>query len=481
MNRQQHKPSAYFIGIKGVGMTMLAQFLQKSGWEVSGSDIVDTFLTDKVLAGAGIKVFSPFAVGNLPAQTDLIVFSSAYNSENNPELRFISNNSKHFKNVKILNYAAALGEVFNRYQGVAVCGSHGKTTTAAWLGYVLKQAGLNPNVLVGSRVPQFKGSSLQGGSHYLVAEADEYQNKLRYFRPRGVVLNNIDYDHPDWFANLTAYRRVFKDFIKRLPAKGFLVYNADDAETTKIIRFCPAKLISYRLVSGDFGSGADYLAYDLKNQGTYQVFKVSYQGQDLGEFKIGLWGRHNVLNALAVIATAHRLKVSWFDIKKYLRIFKGTERRAQVLGQYRSATIIDDYAHHPTEIQATLQALRNHFSDQKLIAVFHPHTFTRTKALLADFARSFLLADELVVLDIYASAREKQGGISSRDLVAAIKEFNKEQKYHQIVRYLPTFSKVLTYLESHLNKKDVLVLLGAGDVFRVGQRLLSKNNRHIKK
>ena len=471
---------AYFIGIKGVGMTMLAQFLKKRAWLVSGSDVQDSFLTDQVLASAKIKVFSPFSVNNLPSQkTDLIVYSSAYTVDNNSELNFIFNHPEFFKSSKILSYAAALGEIFNQYKGIAVCGTHGKTTTTAYLGYVLQKAGIKPNVLVGSRVPQFKGSSLHGSSPYFIAEIDEYQNKLRYFKAQGVILNNIDYDHPDFFPNLSAYRQVFQDFISRLSNRNFLVYNKSDLNIAKIISQTKAKLISYKIVKENFSNDeADYLAYNLKTKGRYQSFRLNYHGHDWGEFKTFLWGEHNIANALAVIASARQLKVAKEDIRKYLKTFRGTERRNQVLGYYQGAMIIDDYAHHPTEIKATLQALRNHFPNKKIITVFHPHTFSRTKALLIDFAKSFFKVDELIILAIYGSAREQKGGVSGRDLVKSVKEFNKLKGIKQSVHYIPSLEKAMSNLEKRLNENQILILLGAGDVFRLGQALLAKSAKN---
>jgi UDP-N-acetylmuramate--alanine ligase len=325
---------------------------------------------------------------------------------------------------------------------------------------------------VGSRVPQFRGSSLKGKSPYLVAEVDEYQNKLQYFQPRGVVLNNIDYDHPDYFKTKASYVKVFTDFLKKIPRRGFLVMNQSDSDSRRIKKYCAGNIISYDLVPGNFGSGADYLAYDVRTQAGYQDFLLSYQGQALGRFKIKLWGEHNIFNALAVIATARQLKVSWVEIKKHLASFTGTERRAQVLGTYRGATIIDDYAHHPTEIRATLQGLKSHYQSKKIITVFHPHTFTRTKALFKDFVGSFEAADTLIILDIYGSAREKQGGVSSFELARAIKKHNQARSVSQSVKYIKTIPQAAEYLRKLLKSSDVLLLMGAGDVFRIGQYLL---------
>lgn len=506
------KKQIYLIGIKGVGMTMLAQFLVAQGHKVSGSDITDSFMTDKVLKKEKIKVLSPFSVANIPASLDMIIYSSAFNAANNPEMAYIKKQPALFKNIPIFSYAEALGNIFNEYDGIAVCGSHGKTTTSAWLGYVLMTAGRKPNVLVGSRVPQFKGSSLKGTSSDFIAEVDEYQNKLQYFKPRGVVLNNIDYDHPDYFKNRAAYTKVFAAFLKKIPAAGFLVFNGRDREIKKIKQYCRGRRRSYDLAPNAktfvaaeeaIGEGrealkdkknnsVDYLAYDLRLKTGYQIFKVasrevSRKGKmrvetvsGLGEFKIQLWGEHNVLNALAVIAASRELQVPLEKVRSALASFIGTERRAQVLGKYRGAWIIDDYAHHPTEIAATLKGLRAHYPNKNIITVFHPHTFTRTKALFPDFVASFNVSSELIILDIYGSAREKQGGVSSRQLAAAIAKSNQRKKITQPVKYLGTMPEVTAYLRQHLSPKDVLLLMGAGDVFRVGEALLKTPNKSVK-
>ena len=431
-------------------MTMLAQFLAAQGNIVSGSDVPESFMTDKVLRRKKIKVFSPFAVKNIPAAAELIIYSTAYNPQNNPELAFIKDNPARFKKAKVLSYPEALGAIFNQYYGIAVCGSHGKTTTSAWLGYVLSRAGLEPNVLVGSYVPQFKGSSLIGKSKYFVAEVDEYQNKLKYFKPRGVVLNNIDYDHPDFFKNKKAYRQVFIDFIKKIPQDGWLVVNEDDPEAKAVAKFCRGRVVFYA----------------AKN------FTV-------GNLKLSLPGRHNLYNAQAVMSAAYLLGVNPSKIEKYLASFTGTERRLQLLGKYRGAAVIDDYAHHPTEIKASLAAMRQKYPRQKIITVFHPHTFTRTKKFFKDFARSFAATDELIILDIYGSAREKQGGVSSKQLAAEIIKVNKavgkakkSGRIIQTVKHIATMPEVIKYLKSKLKAGDVLLLMGAGDVFRIGEALL---------
>ncbi|MBN2884306.1 UDP-N-acetylmuramate--L-alanine ligase, partial [Patescibacteria group bacterium] len=406
----------YLIGIKGVGMTMLAQFLHEKGKIVSGSDIADTFMTDAVLRSRKIKVFTGFKAEQIPAGS-VIIYSSAYNQQNNVELSYIYQHQKKFAKQIILNYAQAIGALFNSYQGIAVCGSHGKTTTTAWLGFVLRDLGLEPNVVAGARVPQFKGSSMIGNSPYFIAEADEYQNKLQYFQPYGVVLNNIDFDHPDYFKNKTAYFRVFQNFVEKIPPAGFLVANASDQQVQKLLTSTKAHIISYALADKLTGknNALSLLGHSVRYEKGWQYFQVN----DWGEFKIRLYGRHNLENALAVLASALALGIEPMAAKKSLAKFTGTARRAELLGEYQHIPIFDDYAHHPTEIKATLQAFKEVYPNKRLVLVFHPHTFSRTKSLFADFVTSFAQADVLALMEIYASAREKQGGVSSLDLIEA--------------------------------------------------------------
>ncbi|MCG2697926.1 UDP-N-acetylmuramate--L-alanine ligase, partial [Candidatus Parcubacteria bacterium] len=412
-------------------------------------------MTDKVLKKFGVKVIEKFDAVNIPKDADLIIYSSAYNADNNAEVAASLAGKK-----KVLTYASALAEVFNQRYGIAVVGSHGKTTTTAWLGYVMQQAGMEPNVMAGARVGQFGGCGITGKSDYMVIEADEYQNKLKHLQPKAALLNNIDYDHPDFFADKEEYEKVFIEFIKKIPKKGFLIANFDDPIIRKIVNVnCKGRVIGYAI-----NEAADYIAYGIKQQAGKQYFKVRMEDSffteaieneddenikiaplshkersgrgaggegELGDFCIRLSGRHNVSNALAVIAACVELGVELVDIRKYMEEFSGAARRMQILGKFNGAVIIDDYAHHPTEIKATLAGAREIYPKNKLIVVFHPHTFTRTKALLDDFAKSFGLADEVIVLDIYGSAREKHGGVHSRDLVDLIKHENTKTRKHE--------------------------------------------------
>ncbi|MDD5527388.1 MAG: UDP-N-acetylmuramate--L-alanine ligase [Patescibacteria group bacterium] len=468
----------YMIGIKGVGMTMLAQFLVSKGYEVSGSDVAEVFMTDQILAKYGIKINQGFDAANTPVDADLIIYSSAYNAQTNSEVA-----KALAGKIKTLTYAEVLGEIFNKMYGIAVCGSHGKTTTTAWLGYVLWKAGLKPNVLVGARVEQFEGAGVFGSSDYMVIEADEYQNKLKYYSPKAVLLNNIDHDHHDFYPTLESYVNAFVKFIEKIPKKGFLITNFDDEEIAKIANVnCRGKIISYALNRED----VDYFAYEIKQQGLKQFFKVKMDGEGIGDFSIQLSGRHNIYNALAVIAASVELGADLKDIRTYLEEFSGTDRRFKIMGKFNGATVIDDYGHHPTEIRATLAGARAAYPKNKITAVFHPHTFTRTKALLNEFAQSFSDADKVIVLDIYGSARETQGGVSSLDLIEKMREYESNKsnsalptasaealaKVDKLFIHVKDLAECEKYLRENIQRDEIIILIGAGDVFRVGEALI---------
>ena len=486
----------YIVGIEGAGTSALAGMFKALGKEVSGSDEGDHFYYE-VLKKHKIKVFHQFNKNNLPKDAELVIYSIAFNPESNPEIAEALKNK-----IKTVNYGEALGLLFNQKYGIAICGSHGKSTITAWLSFVMEKAGLSPSMIVGAKVSQFNGNSVTGNSDYLVIEADEYGNKLRYCNPQAVLLNNIDYDHPDYFKTKEDYQKVFIEFIKKIPTEGFLVVNFDDPFVKKIANTnCHSKVISYAI-----DGLADYTAYNIKQQTGSNLFKVRIsdynklradssqssmkrprwggkannnknivsQDKELGDFQIQLSGKYNIYNALAVIATGVELGIKLTDIKKYLAEFKGVSRRMEVLGKFNGAIIIDDYAHHPTEIQASLAGARRQYKNNKIITVFHPHTFTRTKAFLNEFAKSFNNTDEVIVLDIYGSAREKQGGVHSRDLVERINKLQNNIKTDS-ARYISTLDECEEYLRKNIKCGDVVILMGAGDVIKVGKKMIKSS------
>jgi UDP-N-acetylmuramate--alanine ligase len=463
----------HMIGIKGVGMAMLAEYLKARGKTVTGSDVAERFMTDRALERAGIPVRAGFDPGAIPADADLIVYSTAYTKETNAELE-----RAFAGKTPVIPYAEALGAVFGGNYGIAVAGSHGKTTTAAWLAFVLERAGKRPSAMIGAFIPQFGGMGLQGDSSLLVVEADEYQNKLRFLKPKALILTAIDHDHPDYFPTPESYAAVFFEFLAALPKSGVAVVNFDDPAIKRTARVnCRGKVVSYAL-----DDSADFIGFNLKSVGDRQYFSVKLGvGPDddpsdaselsLGDFAIRLSGRHNVSNALAVIALSLELGVDLSVVRGALEEYTGAARRLEILGEYRGAVLVDDYAHHPTEIRATIAAARERFPGKRLRVVFHPHTYSRTKAFFTGFVTSFRGAYELMVLDIYGSAREQAGGVTSAELVAAI---GADPGTAAPAKHIPTIAACAAYLKETAGPGDVILLMGAGDVFRIGEELVGK-------
>jgi UDP-N-acetylmuramate--alanine ligase len=453
---------AYFIGIKGAGMAAVAEILNARGIEVSGSDTKEKFFTDEILKRNNIKYTEEFKAENIPADADLVVYSTAYSEDNNSEMQEVRK-----RGLAMLSYPEILGEFFKEKLGIAVCGTHGKTTTTAILATCLKEAGADPSAIVGSRVIEWNGSSLSGKGNFFVAEADEYQNKFEYYNPWAVVLTSCDFDHPDFFPTYEDYKNAFREFIKKIPAHGFLVVCGDSAETIEISKNARCQVLTYGL-----GEDCDYKIVDLslknwsENGEPLKAFRIFHENELLGEFKTPLFGRHNMLNATAAIAVCHKLKLDLEKVKTALFNFKGTERRFEKIGERDGAILIDDYAHHPEEIKATLKAARDIYYRKNIWTIFHPHTFTRTKALLQEFAQSFDNSDKVIVIDIYGSAREVQGGVTSKDLVDLINKYNPGK-----AQYLPTIPEVVEYLKNKIGSKDVVISMGAGNVWQVTREL----------
>ena len=462
MNLNEIK-KAYFIGIKGAGMTAVAEILKAREVEISGSDTKEIFFTDEILKRNDIKYFEEFSVENIPSDADLIIYSTAYNENNNAEMM-----EARKRGMNILSYPEALGELFKEKLGIAVCGTHGKTTTTAILATCLKEVGTDPSAIVGSKVIDWNGSSLSGKGNFFVAEADEYQNKLEYYNPWAVVLTSCDFDHPDFFPTFEDYKKVFVDFVSKIPKHGFLVVCGGDADAVEVSKSANCQVITY-----GFQEGCDYRIEDLSSKNwsedgeLMKSFKIFHGEEILGLFKTPMIGRHNMLNAAAAIAVCHKLKLDLEKVQGAILSFKGTSRRFEKIGERDGAILIDDYAHHPEEIKATLKAAREKYYRKNIWTVFHPHTFTRTKALLHEFAQSFDNTDKVIVIDIYGSAREFQGGVSSKELVDLINKYTPGK-----AEYLPTIPEVVEFLKHKIGSKDVVISMGAGNVWQVTKELL---------
>jgi UDP-N-acetylmuramate--alanine ligase len=462
---------AYIIGIKGSGVVALAEIFHAWGIEVVGSDTKDKFFSDKILDRLGIRYYEHFSKSNVEAEKpDLVVYSTAYRPETNEELKFVIDGK-----LAVLSYPEAIGEIMKSKFSIAVCGTHGKTTTTAMLALALEQAGKDPTAIVGFGVKQFGGNVLVGKSDFFIFEADEYQNKFLHYNPLGVVLTSLDFDHPDFFSDFNQYKNAFKEFIRKIPRHGFLIACGDDVDVIEVSLSAPCKVIYYtEFPISNFAYSAEAAISAAKAGQFPNNFKTSnpnFQNYEVVSIPSGLDlqipGKHNILNATAVFAVCKHLKLDEKKVVKALNSYQGANRRFERLGQCSGAEIIDDYAHHPAEIRATLKAVVERYKHKNIICVFHPHTFTRTKALFSEFSQSFDDCDELIVLDIYGSAREKQGGVHSMDLV------NEIRKYKQNVEYIPTIAEAVKYLKGKLSSKDVLITMGAGNVNEIGQELVN--------
>jgi len=420
---------AYFIGIKGVGMTALAQVLKSYGIEVLGSDKEEKFFTDEVLEKIKIKVIEKFNSSNIPSDVDLVIVSVAYYNESDKDQPSNVEVKEAIKrNLPILTYAQILGMIFDQKYGIAVSGTHGKSTTAAMLGVVLEQAGLDPTVIVGTRVLEWQSNARVGKSKYLVAEADEYRNSFSYYFPKILILTSLEYDHPDFFKTFDDYKDVFRKMVKKIPQDGFIVANAQDKTVSELVKETQCPVVKYNPL----------------------------------DIKLRFPGKHNQLNASAALEVGLKLGLKREQIEKSLANFKGTSRRFEIKGEKDGILFIDDYAHHPTEVKATLKAAKGSYPNKKIWVIFQPHTFSRTQALLDDFGQAFNYADFVIILDIYGSSREKTGKIHAKDLVKEIKKHKKDG-----VQYIATIKQADKYLKEHLKANQVVLTMGAGDVWRL--------------
>ncbi len=463
---------AYVIGIKGSGVIAVVEILHAMGIEIIGSDTEEKFFTDEILQKLNIPYFEKFEAKNIPLDVELVVYSTAYNENNNVEFQ----EAKKI-NLEMISYPEILAQLFNEKYGIAVCGTHGKTTTSAMLAYVLKEIGTDPSAIIGSKVIDWGGNALSGKGEFFVAETDEFQNKLRLYNPKAVILTNLDFDHPDTFSTFQEYKKAFSDFVARIPKIGFLVIWGDSVDTLEVAQNAMCEKLAY-----GFSEECDYKIFNFQfsifNQfpisndkilKPMQKFEVSYKDKSLGEFEIQLVGKHNILNAVAVIAVCHKLNLDLERVKEALKNFQGTKRRFEYIGERNGAILIDDYGHHPEELKATLKGAREIYPQKNIWAVFHPHSYSRTEALLQEFSQSFSDANHVIVLDIYGSARENNGKVNSGDLVKLINKFDRDK-----AQYLKTIDEAVEFLQDKIGGGDVVITIGAGNGWEVAEKLKEK-------
>ena len=447
----------HFMGIGGISMSGLAHILRDKNFTVSGSDAAESALT-KELTAAGCHIVYSQTADNITSDIDLVVYTAAIR-DTNPEL-----SAARAAGIPTITRAELLGQIMTNYKtAVNIAGTHGKTTTTSMLTEILMAGNCDPTISVGGILDSIGGNIRVGQSGIFVTEACEYTNSFLSFHPTMNIILNVKEDHLDFFKDIDDIRHSFRRFAELLPADGTLIINADTPKYEDIIRDLPCNVITYGLEHD-----ADYQAADITyDKYGHASFSVLRNGVKVGSYYLKVPGIHNVSNALAAIALGHLLGLSEEVIIKGLGSFTGTDRRFQYKGEVAGVTIVDDYAHHPTEIEATLHAAHN-YPHKKLWCVFQPHTYTRTKALLPEFAKALSLADHVVVADIYAARETDTLGISSEDLQKRIQELGTP------CEYFPTFDEIENYLLANCQEGDLLITMGAGDVVNIGEHLLGK-------
>ncbi len=451
-----HPIHIYFIGIGGISMSALAEVLLSKGFAISGSDRKTSPLTLS-LEEKGAHIFYEQLYENLTDDIDLVVYTSAIH-EDHPEWR-----AANALSIPILTRAQLLGQMMKNYPiPVAVSGTHGKTTTTSMISEVLLAADTDPTLAVGGILKSIGGNLRIGHSDYFVTEACEYTNSFLSFFPKISIILNIEEDHLDFFKDLADIRNSFRRFAQLLPSDGALIINGAIPAYEEITGDLPCRVITYGLLE-PYDYTAKDISYDEKGRACFTL-SAKNQGEITG-FRLGVPGEHNIDNALSVIALADLLSIDMTIVKKALADFKGTDRRFEYKGTFNGISIIDDYAHHPTEITATLQAAAN-YPHQKIWCIFQPHTFTRTKAFMKEFAQALSLSDEIILAEIFPARETDNLGISSRTLQKEIEALGKN------CYYFPTFSEIEKFVSSNLQPGDLLITMGAGDVVNIGENLL---------
>ncbi|MBQ1312712.1 MAG: UDP-N-acetylmuramate--L-alanine ligase [Blautia sp.] len=452
-----HPISVHFIGIGGISMSGLAEILKKEGFSVSGSDAKESPLT-RALEQKGIRVFYGQRASNILPDVSLVVYTAAVKGDNPEFMR-----AKEL-GLPIMSRAELLGQLMKNYKvPIAIAGTHGKTTTTSMISHIFLEGGYDPTISVGGILPSIGGNVRVGGPEYFITEACEYTNSFLSFFPKVALILNMDADHLDFFSDIDDIRRSFRKFAELLPQDGTLIINADTPEYRMITENLPCRVVTYGLKEE-----ADYTAADITyDKYGHASFTVMCHGKKTGSFYLKVPGIHNVSNALGAVITAYLFDIPQEVVVKGLGSFTGTDRRFQYKGEVGGVAVIDDYAHHPTEIAATLNAAAN-YPHKNVWCVFQPHTYTRTKALLPDFAKALTLADHVVLADIYAAREKDTLGISSENLRDEI------VKLGTPCEYFPTFDEIENYLLQNCQPGDLLITMGAGDVVNIGEHLLGK-------
>ena len=444
----------HFVGIGGIGMSGIAELLLNLGYKVSGSDISLSDITGR-LESLGGSIFRGHCEEQIQ-KADVVVVSSAVGAEN-PEVV-----AAHRASIPVIPRAEMLAELMRLKYSVAIAGAHGKTSTTSIVAAVLGKGGLDPTVVIGGKLKSIGSNALLGEGDFIVAEADESDGSFLKISPTIAVVTNIDREHLDFYRDLDHIKDVFLSFIDKIPFYGLAVLCLDNEPIQSLIPRIKKRFTTYGM-----STQADFKARDVVFEGLRSTFTVDHVGTTLGRITLNLPGIHNVYNALASIAVGLELDISFNVIRSALQTAEGVQRRLEIKGEKKGITVVDDYGHHPTEIKATLQAAKECWPDRRIVVVFQPHRYTRTRALFEEFTRAFYQSDLLVVLPIYAAGEGKIEGVESIALFEEIQHHG-----HKDVVYKDGLDAAVSYLKKTLITNDILLTLGAGDVWKVGEMLL---------
>jgi len=450
----EKKLHIHFIGIGGSGMSGLASILLDLGYKISGSDLVSSKMT-KRLADKGAIIFIGHNEDNVE-KADLVVISSAI-PESNPEIR-----GARDRKITIIKRAEMLAKLMDNKYGIAIAGTHGKSTTASMISLLLEKGGFNPTVVVGGELNNFKNNAKLGKGNHIVVEADESDGSFLELNPQMAIVTNIEDDHLDHYKNMENILKDFRKFIGKIPDNGRVILCKDCDNVKGLVKQCGKSNISYGIFTE-----ADLMAKDIELDKLNSKSKIYWKGEKIGELYLKVAGYHNILNALAAIAVALELGISFTEIAKTMETYRGVHRRMEIVASTDdNILIIDDYAHHPTEIKATLSALRSSWQSRRIIAVFQPHRYSRTKLLAEKFGKAFFDADCVIINDIYSANESPISGISGETIFREIKKTN-----HRQIKYLPSKDNILSYLSKSVQPGDIVITMGAGDIWTVGQEL----------
>lgn len=452
------KKSMHFIGIGGIGMSGIALVLLKMGYNVSGSDLAPNSLTEKLIGErAGIRFGHKH--DNIPPETEVVVYSSSIN-DRNPEIV-----EARKRDLLIVKRAQVLAELLNSKKGIAVTGTHGKTTTSSLISVMLENCGLDPTAIIGGEIDIFKGNSKYGKGGYIVAEADESDGSFLYLKPLHSVITNVEMEHIDYYKTLEDAIDSYAAFANNTKRGGYLFYNAEDANTRKVL-----EKFSGNKESFGFSKGADIYPHEIIMNEFYTSYVCVYKNEIIGRVSLRIPGRHNILNSLAAILAGFKLGLSFESICRSIQDFTGTKRRFHLRADVNGIMLIDDYAHHPTEIRAVLDACKN-WKNRRVVVVFQPHRYTRTKFLTEEFGRCFKGADKLILTDIYAASEDPIEGVSVKNIYDKVRSHGLDDVT------IMDKENVARHIMDTKKRGDMIVILGAGDIKEISDELSEKLNK----